>query len=150
MFKTSFDFVFNTLNEKRVNLLSYKNINSFAGFKLDDAAAMQMIQDIDDFLETVKDMLRKGDVYIEMHNNADEPRNEAGIDLKYIKLLDHNHGSEKSYFVMTAVNAEKLNLVDLHNVNVYKAGDVLFVCEVHYMPLTKGYILFRPAVFNKN
>lgn len=146
MIKATYDLVYETLKEKRDNLLKYKNIYSFADFKLPDNVVSESIQDIDNFLNDYKSLK---DPYIVVHNSADFPENPEGIDVLKLRLLDHTFGNVSVYFVIIAIEAQRLNVVDLCNRQIFEQSGKYFFVESKYNQLKKGSLKIKKAVFNE-
>ena len=146
MIKATYDLVYETLKEKRDNLVKYKNIYSFADFKLPDNVVSESIQDIDNFLNDFKNLK---DPYIVVHNSADYPENPENVEVLKIRLLDHTYEKTPIYFVMIALEAQKLNTVDIYNHQIFKQNETLFYVESKFNQLRKGSLKIKKAVFNE-
>lgn len=155
MLKVNYDFIKMALSERRENLVNYGNIYSF-GERLSKNLVDEMIKDIDEFLETTKKMCSTGDVYIEINSNSDYPVNNADVDICTLRLLDKNvfkklnkgGFTESFYYVIIAVNAEQLDIVDLNNNEIYKQKDKLFTVWSNNYVIKKGSIVVEPVKYS--
>lgn len=128
MLKANYNIIKEILLEKRDNLTKYNSIYSF-GQKLTNTVRDELLKDIDDFLEITKEMLSKGDVYIEMSNSPIV--NNSSVEIKTLRLLEEtkfkkimNNGFfENKYFTLVAINAVQIGIVDLNNNDVFKDLD---------------------------
>lgn len=128
MLKANYNLIKDILLEKRDNLAKYNSIYSF-GQKLTNTVRDELLKDINDFLEITKEMLSKGDVYIEMSNSPIV--NNSSVEIKTLRLLEEtkfkkimNNGFfENKYFTLVAINAVQIGIVDLNNNDVFKDLD---------------------------
>ena len=159
MLKCTKGFITEILQEKRSNLATRQSIYSCDTKKLMPEVAKELIQDIDDFQEKINGMFSKGDVYIEILNNSDNPVNETETKVEVLKLICYVKAqvgvnitkNQRLYWVVAAVQAEDTGLTDLYNREIYKDPEGrLFCVETQENPMDKGSILFTKAKFRDN
>lgn len=156
MLKATKGFLSEILREKRDNLINNQSIYTFDSKKLMPGIAAELVRDIDDFIEAVDEMFKKGDVYIEILGNAGAPINETSAKIKTLKLICYakaNVGvnavtNERLYWVIVAVNAEDTHLTDIHNRDIYRDTDGNLICvETDTNPMDRGHIVITNAKF---
>ena len=153
MLKVSGDYklIYDILDEKKQSLLRFGNIYPF-GTKLPEDNVKNMVKDIDDFLGNIKQMLSGGDVYVEINNMADLPKNKTNgdVSIKELNLLDVNNGTGMCYYSVVAIQCVKTACVDIFNRNVFKQGDNLFyVTSEDAFQNKKGVITINKTVFRR-
>lgn len=143
------------IDEKLASLEKYGNIYTF-GVRFAPALVNEMIKDINDFLEGFEELCNKGDVYIEQCCDASEVKNYTNIDnkdLKVLKVYYDDHRGTKNYFMLVAISAVKLDIVDVYNRDVFRTyGDnpVNFYVESVRPTMIPGSFTIREASFNLN
>lgn len=151
MLKVDFKLISDILSEKKQSLVRFGNIYPF-GQRLPEDNTKNMIKDIDDFLGDIKQMLSDGDVYVEINNLADRPKNKTNgdVSIKELNLLDVSSGTGMCYYSVVAIQCTKTACVDIFNRDVYKQGDSLFyvVSEDAYQN-KKGIITVNKSVFRR-
>ena len=156
MLKTTKSFVTEILREKRNNLMTRQSIYSFDNRKLMPEVVEKLVDDIDDFQESLDKMFSNGDVYIEILNNAGTPVNKTRSDIKVLKLICYakaNVGvnaikNERLYWVMVAVQATDTHLTDIYNRDVYRDSDGNLICvETESNPMDTSRIVITDAKF---
>lgn len=155
MLKVSSDYklIYDILDEKKQSLLRFGNIYPF-GTKLPEDNVKNMVKDIDDFLGNIKLMIDegKGDVYVEINNMADLPKNKTNgdVSIKELNLLDVSSGTGMCYYSVVAIQCVKTACVDIFNRNVFKQGDNLFyVTSEDASQNKKGVITINKTVFRR-
>lgn len=151
MLKVDYKLIYDILDEKKQSLLRFGNIYPF-GSKLPEDNVKNMIKDIDDFLGNIKQMLSEGDVYVEINNMADLPKNKTNgdVSIKELNLLDVNTGNGMCYYSAVAIQCVKTACVDIFNRNVFKQGDNLFyVTSEDAFQNKKGVITINKTVFRR-
>lgn len=151
MLKVSGDYklIYDILDEKKQSLLRCGNIYPF-GSKLPEDNVKNMVKDIDDFLGNIKLMMENGDVYVEINNMADLPKNKTNVSIKELNLLDVNNGTGMCYYSVVAIQCTKTACVDIFNRNVFKQGDNLFyVTSEDASQNKKGVITINKTVFRR-
>ena len=153
MLKVSGDYklIYDILDEKKQSLLRFGNIYPF-GSKLPEDNVKNMVKDIDDFLGNIKLMMGTGDsdVYVEINNMADLPKNKTDVSIKELNLLDINTGTGMCYYSVVAIQCTKTACVDIFNRNVFKQGDNLFyVTSEDASQNKKGVITINKTVFRR-
>lgn len=156
MLKATKGFVTELLREKKNNLLTRQSIYSFDNRKLMPDVVKELVNDIDDFQESLDKMFANGDVYIEVLNNADTPINKTSSDVKVLKLICYakaNVGvnaikNERLYWVIVAVQATDTKLTDIYNRDVYRDSDGNLICvETENNPMDTSRIIITNAKF---
>lgn len=151
MLKANYNIIKEILLEKRDNLAKYNSIYSF-GQKLTNTVRDELLKDINDFLEITKEMLSKGDVYIEMSNSPIV--NNSSVEIKTLRLLEEtkfkkimNNGFfENKYFTLVAINAVQIGIVDLNNNDVFKDLDgKMFTVLSRKDKVEINDVVFKPA-----
>lgn len=151
MLKVDYKLIYDILDEKKQSLLRCGNIYPF-GSKLPEDNVKNMVKDIDDFLGNIKLMMEKGDVYVEINNMADLPKNKTNgdVSIKELNLLDVNNGTGMCYYSVVAIQCTKTACVDIFNRNVFKQGDNLFyVTSEDASQNKKGVITINKTVFRR-
>ena len=151
MLKVSDDYklIYDILDEKKQSLLRFGNIYPF-GSKLPEDNVKNMVKDIDDFLGNIKLMMETGDVYVEINNMADLPKNKTNVSIKELNLLDVSSGTGMCYYSVVAIQCTKTACVDIFNRNVFKQGDNLFyVTSEDASQNKKGVITINKTVFRR-
>ena len=151
MLKVDYKLIYDILDEKKQSLLRFGNIYPF-GTKLPEDNVKNMVKDIDDFLGNIKQMLSGGDVYVEINNMADLPKNKTNgdVSIKELNLLDVNNGTGMCYYSVVAIQCVKTACVDIFNRNVFKQGDNLFyVTSEDAFQNKKGVITINKTVFRR-
>ena len=151
MLKVEYKLIYDILDEKKQSLLRFGNIYPF-GSKLPEDNVKNMVKDIDDFLGNIKQMLSGGDVYVEINNMADLPKNKTNgdVSIKELNLLDVNNGTGMCYYSVVAIQCTKTACVDIFNRNVFKQGDNLFyVTSEDASQNKKGVITINKTVFRR-
>lgn len=151
MLKVDYKLIYDILDEKKQSLLRVGNIYPF-GSKLPEDNVKNMVKDIDDFLGNIKLMMNKGDVYVEINNMADLPKNKTNgdVSIKELNLLDVNNGTGMCYYSVVAIQCTKTACVDIFNRNVFKQGDNLFyVTSEDASQNKKGVITINKTVFRR-
>ena len=151
MLKVSGDYklIYDILDEKKQSLLRFGNIYPF-GTRLPEDNVTNMVKDIDDFLGDIKLMLDSGDVYVEINNMAELPKNKTDVSIKELNLLDVNTGTGMCYYSVVAIQCTKTACVDIFNRNVFKQGDNLFyVTSEDAFQNKKGIITINKTVFRR-
>lgn len=151
MLKVDYKLIYDILDEKKQSLLRFGNIYPF-GSKLPEDNVKNMVKDIDDFLGNIKQMLSEGDVYVEINNMADLPKNKTNgdVSIKELNLLDVSSGTGMCYYSVVAIQCTKTACVDIFNRNVFKQGDNLFyVTSEDASQNRKGVITINKTVFRR-
>lgn len=151
MLKVDYKLIYDILDEKKQSLLRFGNIYPF-GPKLPEDNVKNMVKDIDDFLGNIKLMMNTGDVYVEINNMADLPKNKTNgdVSIKELNLLDINTGNGMCYYSVVAIQCIKTACVDIFNRNVFKQGDSLFyVTSEDAFQNKKGVITINKTVFRR-
>lgn len=151
MLKVDYKLIYDILDEKKQSLLRFGNIYPF-GTKLPEDNVKNMVKDIDDFLGNIKLMMENGDVYVEINNMADLPKNKTNgdVSIKELNLLDINTGTGMCYYSVVAIQCTKTACVDIFNRNVFKQGDNLFyVTSEDASQNKKGVITINKTVFRR-
>lgn len=151
MLKVDYKLIYDILDEKKQSLLRFGNIYPF-GSKLPEDNVKNMVKDIDDFLGNIKLMMENGDVYVEINNMADLPKNKTNgdVSIKELNLLDVNSGTRMCYYSVVAIQCTKTACVDIFNRNVFKQGDNLFyVTSEDASQNKKGVITINKTVFRR-
>lgn len=151
MLKVDYKLIYDILDEKKQSLLRFGNIYPF-GSKLPEDNVKNMVKDIDDFLGNIKLMMENGDVYVEINNMADLPKNKTNgdVSIKELNLLDVSSGTGMCYFSVVAIQCVKTACVDIFNRNVFKQGDNLFyVTSEDASQNKKGIITINKTVFRR-
>lgn len=151
MLKVDYKLIYDILDEKKQSLLRCGNIYPF-GSKLPEDNVKNMVKDIDDFLGNIKLMMENGDVYVEINNMADLPKNKTNgdVSIKELNLLDVNNGTGMCYYSVVAIQCVKTACVDIFNRNVFKQGDNLFyVTSEDASQNKKGVITINKTVFRR-
>ena len=151
MLKVDYKLIYDILDEKKQSLLRFGNIYPF-GTKLPEDNVKNMVKDIDDFLGNIKLMMNTGDVYVEINNMADLPKNKTNgdVSIKELNLLDVNNGTGMCYYSVVAIQCTKTACVDIFNRNVFKQGDNLFyVTSEDASQNKKGVITINKTVFRR-
>lgn len=151
MLKVDYKLIYDILDEKKQSLLRCGNIYPF-GSKLPEDNVKNMVKDIDDFLGNIKLMMNKGDVYVEINNMADLPKNKTNgdVSIKELNLLDVSSGTGMCYYSVVAIQCVKTACVDIFNRNVFKQGDNLFyVTSEDASQNKKGVITINKTVFRR-
>lgn len=151
MLKVDYKLIYDILDEKKQSLLRVGNIYPF-GSKLPEDNVKNMVKDIDDFLGNIKLMMDNGDVYVEINNMADLPKNKTNgdVSIKELNLLDVNNGTGMCYYSVVAIQCTKTACVDIFNRNVFKQGDNLFyVTSEDASQNKKGVITINKTVFRR-
>lgn len=151
MLKVDYKLIYDILDEKKQSLLRVGNIYPF-GSKLPEDNVKNMVKDIDDFLGNIKLMMENGDVYVEINNMADLPKNKTNgdVSIKELNLLDVNTGTGMCYYSVVAIQCTKTACVDIFNRNVFKQGDNLFyVTSEDASQNKKGVITINKTVFRR-
>lgn len=151
MLKVDYKLIYDILDEKKQSLLRFGNIYPF-GSKLPEDNVKNMVKDIDDFLGNIKQMLSEGDVYIEINNMADLPKNKTNgdVSIKELNLLDVSSGTGMCYYSVVAIQCTKTACVDIFNRNVFKQGDSLFyVTSEDAFQNKKGVITINKTMFRR-
>lgn len=151
MLKVDYKLIYDILDEKKQSLLRFGNIYPF-GSKLPEDNVKNMVKDIDDFLGNIKLMMNTGDVYVEINNMADLPKNKTNgdVSIKELNLLDVNSGTRMCYYSVVAIQCTKTACVDIFNRNVFKQGDNLFyVTSEDASQNKKGVITINKTVFRR-
>ena len=151
MLKVDYKLIYDILDEKKQSLLRFGNIYPF-GSKLPEDNVKNMVKDIDDFLGDIKLMMENGDVYVEINNMADLPKNKTNgdVSIKELNLLDINTGTGMCYYSVVAIQCTKTACVDIFNRNVFKQGDNLFyVTSEDASQNKKGVITINKTVFRR-
>lgn len=151
MLKVDYKLIYDILDEKKQSLLRCGNIYPF-GSKLPEDNVKNMVKDIDDFLGNIKLMLSEGDVYVEINNMADLPKNKTNgdVSIKELNLLDVSSGTGMCYYSVVAIQCTKTACVDIFNRNVFKQGDNLFyVTSEDASQNKKGVITINKTVFRR-
>lgn len=151
MLKVDYKLIYDILDEKKQSLLRCGNIYPF-GSKLPEDNVKNMVKDIDDFLGNIKLMMDTGDVYVEINNMADLPKNKTNgdVSIKELNLLDVSSGTGMCYYSVVAIQCVKTACVDIFNRNVFKQGDNLFyVTSEDASQNKKGIITINKTVFRR-
>lgn len=151
MLKVDYKLIYDILDEKKQSLLRVGNIYPF-GSKLPEDNVKNMVKDIDDFLGNIKLMIDTGDVYVEINNMADLPKNKTNgdVSIKELNLLDVSSGTGMCYYSVVAIQCTKTACVDIFNRNVFKQGDNLFyVTSEDASQNKKGVITINKTVFRR-
>lgn len=149
MLKVDYKLIYDILDEKKQSLLRVGNIYPF-GSKLPEDNVKNMVKDIDDFLGNIKLMMDTGDVYVEINNMADLPKNKTDVSIKELNLLDVSSGTGMCYYSVVAIQCTKTACVDIFNRNVFKQGDNLFyVTSEDASQNKKGVITINKTVFRR-
>lgn len=151
MLKVDYKLIYDILDEKKQSLLRFGNIYPF-GSKLPEDNVKNMVKDIDDFLGDIKLMIDEGDVYVEINNMADLPKNKTNgdVSIKELNLLDVSSGTGMCYYSVVAIQCVKTACVDIFNRNVFKQGDNLFyVTSEDASQNKKGIITINKTVFRR-
>lgn len=151
MLKVDYKLIYDILDEKKQSLLRFGNIYPF-GSKLPEDNVKNMVKDIDDFLGNIKLMMENGDVYVEINNMADLPKNKTNgdVSIKELNLLDVSSGTGMCYYSVVAIQCVKTACVDIFNRNVFKQGDNLFyVTSEDAFQNKKGVITINKTVFRR-
>lgn len=151
MLKVDYKLIYDILDEKKQSLLRCGNIYPF-GSKLPEDNVKNMVKDIDDFLGNIKLMMETGDVYVEINNMADLPKNKTNgdVSIKELNLLDVSSGTGMCYYSVVAIQCVKTACVDIFNRNVFKQGDNLFyVTSEDASQNKKGVITINKTVFRR-
>lgn len=151
MLKVDYKLIYDILDEKKQSLLRCGNIYPF-GSKLPEDNVKNMVKDIDDFLGNIKLMMDTGDVYVEINNMADLPKNKTNgdVSIKELNLLDVSSGTGMCYYSVVAIQCVKTACVDIFNRNVFKQGDNLFyVTSEDASQNKKGVITINKTVFRR-
>lgn len=151
MLKVDYKLIYDILDEKKQSLLRCGNIYPF-GSKLPEDNVKNMVKDIDDFLGNIKLMMENGDVYVEINNMADLPKNKTNgdVSIKELNLLDVSSGTGMCYYSVVAIQCVKTACVDIFNRNVFKQGDNLFyVTSEDASQNKKGVITINKTVFRR-
>lgn len=151
MLKVDYKLIYDILDEKKQSLLRCGNIYPF-GSKLPEDNVKNMVKDIDDFLGNIKLMMENGDVYVEINNMADLPKNKTNgdVSIKELNLLDVSSGTGMCYYSVVAIQCTKTACVDIFNRNVFKQGDNLFyVTSEDASQNKKGVITINKTVFRR-
>lgn len=151
MLKVDYKLIYDILDEKKQSLLRVGNIYPF-GSKLPEDNVKNMVKDIDDFLGNIKLMMENGDVYVEINNMADLPKNKTNgdVSIKELNLLDVSSGTGMCYYSVVAIQCTKTACVDIFNRNVFKQGDNLFyVTSEDASQNKKGIITINKTVFRR-
>lgn len=151
MLKVDYKLIYDILDEKKQSLLRVGNIYPF-GSKLPEDNVKNMVKDIDDFLGNIKLMMENGDVYVEINNMADLPKNKTNgdVSIKELNLLDVSSGTGMCYYSVVAIQCVKTACVDIFNRNVFKQGDNLFyVTSEDASQNKKGVITINKTVFRR-
>ena len=151
MLKVDYKLIYDILDEKKQSLLRFGNIYPF-GSRLPEDNVKNMVKDIDDFLGNIKLMMETGDVYVEINNMSDLPKNKTNgeVSIKELNLLDVSSGTGMCYFSVVAIQCVKTACVDIFNRNVFKQGDNLFyVTSEDAFQNKKGIITINKTVFRR-
>lgn len=151
MLKVDYKLIYDILDEKKQSLLRVGNIYPF-GSKLPEDNVKNMVKYIDDFLGNIKLMMENGDVYVEINNMADLPKNKTNgdVSIKELNLLDVSSGTGMCYYSVVAIQCTKTACVDIFNRNVFKQGDNLFyVTSEDASQNKKGIITINKTVFRR-
>ena len=151
MLKVDYKLIYDILDEKKQSLLRFGNIYPF-GSKLPEDNVKNMVKDIDDFLGNIKLMMENGDVYVEINNMADLPKNKTNgdVSIKELNLLDVSSGTGMCYYSVVAIQCVKTACVDIFNRNVFKQGDNLFyVTSEDASQNKKGVITINKTLFRR-
>ena len=151
MLKVDYKLIYDILDEKKQSLLRFGNIYPF-GTKLPEDNVKNMVKDIDDFLGNIKLMMNTGDVYVEINNMSDLPKNKTNgdVSIKELNLLDVNNGTGMCYYSVVDIQCTKTACVDIFNRNVFKQGDNLFyVTSEDASQNKKGIITINKTVFRR-
>ena len=151
MLKVDYKLIYDILDEKKQSLLRFGNIYPF-GSKLPEDNVKNMVKDIDDFLGNIKLMMENGDVYVEINNMADLPKNKTNgdVSIKELNLLDVSSGTGMCYYSVVAIQCVKTACVDIFNRSVFKQGDNLFyVTSEDASQNKKGVITINKTVFRR-
>jgi hypothetical protein len=151
MLKVDYKLIYDILDEKKQSLLRFGNIYPF-GSKLPEDNVKNMVKDIDDFLGNIRLMMENGDVYVEINNMADLPKNKTNgdVSIKELNLLDVSSGTGMCYYSVVAIQCVKTACVDIFNRNVFKQGDNLFyVTSEDASQNKKGVITINKTVFRR-